>query len=172
MPTKTPAIPKNVRFPPDLYALIVNLCEKETKTFSEVVIDRTSKTFAESWEQTGNNIRLANYKIKAWEDFKLQKKKIRFKEIHKRKLVKLELKEKKRQEEEELDRNEFQRTLNDMKRIQDHLNGGTPIWISKNDPDVWLISDTDLDDDYRKLEKGKLNPELRDFYNENIQLLK
>ena len=172
MPTKTPGIPKNVRFPPDLYALIVNVCEKEKKTFSEVVVDRARKTFVESWEQTGNDIRLANREIKTWEDFKLHKKKIRLKEIHRRKLVKLELKEKKRQGEEELDRNEFQRKLYDMKCIQNHLNGGIPIWVSEDDPTDWLLSDDKPGPGFRKLPKGQLNDELNEFYNENIHLLK
>jgi predicted DNA-binding protein len=72
-----------------------------------------------------------------------------------RKLKEKELINNKKVEEEHKEKSKSEMLLNDMMRIQEHLNGGTP-----------------PEPDYRKLPKGELNPELLDFYNKNIGVLK
>ena len=61
-----PAIPKNLRFPQELYELIVKKSDKEKKTFTDIVIERLTLTFEEDWDYTGKLIKLANRKMEKW----------------------------------------------------------------------------------------------------------
>ena len=168
---KIPGIPKNIRFPQELYNLIENECREKKLTFSEVVVNRTRNTFEESWRQTGNDIRRANREIKILEAYKLEKKKIRLKEILKRKLKKMDDKAEIKQKEDEESMNELQNIIRDVNMIHDHLEGKVTICVNNHNPNDWLVSDTP-EPGFRKLEKGKLNNELQMFYNENIKYLK
>ena len=167
-----PAIPKNIRFPQDLYELIQKKCDKERKTFTDIVIERLILTFVEDWDYTGNLIRLANRERAKWDEFKIQQKKIRLKEIFKRKLVKMESEAKRKQKEDEESMRDFQNDIDDMKRIREHLEGKTAIWVNKTDPSDWIVGDVQSDPEYRKLPKGELTPELQKFYDRNQGLLK
>ena len=169
---KIPAINHSVRFPHNLYEIIRDEAEKKRIPFSEVVVSRTRKTFEENWEQTGNNIRRVNRKIRILEAEKLEQKKIRLKEILKRKLKKMDDKAEIKQKEDEDSIVELETIIRDVRMIHDHLEGKVTIWINNYDPNDWLVGDTRPYPDYRKLTKGQLNDELQVFYNENIKYLK
>ena len=169
---KKPALNHSVRFPHNLYKMIEDEAEKKRVSFAKVVVSRVRETFDESWEQTEMDIRRANREIAKWNVYKLQKKRIRLKEINRRKLKKMESEAKIKQREDEDSMMELQNVIRDVKRIQNHLEGRETIWINNYDPDDWLVDDEQPDSDYRKLPKGELNPELLDFYNKNIKYLK
>tara|TARA_B100000315_G_C14303750_1_gene463051 strand:+ start:226 stop:684 length:459 start_codon:yes stop_codon:yes gene_type:complete len=152
--------------------MIEDEAEKKRVSFAKVVVSRVRETFDESWEQTEMDIRRANREIAKWNVYKLQKKRIRLKEINRRKLKKMESEAKIKQREDEDSMMELQNVIRDVKRIQNHLEGRETIWINNYDPNDWLVDDEQPDPDYRKLPKGELNPELLDFYNKNIKYLK
>ena len=149
--------------------MIEDEAEKKRVSFAKVVVSRIRETFDESWEQTEMDIRRANREIAKWNSYKLQKKRIRFKEINRRKLKKMESEAKIKQKEDEESMIDFQNDINDMKRIQEHLEGKTTIWVNKTDPTDWIVGASDPD--YRKLSKDELTPELQKFYNRNRGLL-
>ena len=169
---KKPALNHSVRFPPNLYKMIEDEAEKKRVSFAKVVVSRVRETFDESWEQTEMDIRRANREIAKWNVYKLQKERIRLKEINRRKLKKMESEAKIKQREDEDSMMELQNVIRDVRRIQNHLEGRETIWINNYDPDDWLVDDEQPDSDYRKLPKGKLNNELQEFYNKNIRYLK
>ena len=166
-----PAIPKNLRFPQDLYNLIVKKSDKEKKTFTDIVVERLNLTFEEDWDYTGKLIRLANHKMEKWHAFKLRQKKIRHKEIYSRKVAKLELNEKRRKRKEEDALRQDQNRYNSIRLIKEHLEGRVSIWVNSTDPYDWLVGDTQPEENFRKLPKGELNTELLDYYNKNVSLL-
>ena len=166
-----PAIPQNIRFPQDLYELIQKKCDKERKTFTEVVLERVILTFEEDWDYTGKLIRLANHKMEKWHAFKLRQKKIRHKEIYSRKVAKLELNEKRRKRKEKETLQQYQNHCTSIKLIKDHLEGRVSIWVNNTDPNDWLVGDTQPEENFRKLPKGELNTELLDYYNKNVSSL-
>ena len=139
--------------------------------FSKVVVKRLRQSFEESWRQTGNDIRRANREIKILEAYKLEKKKIRLKEILKRKLKKMDDKAEIKQKENDESMNELQNIIRDVSMIHDHLEGKVTIWVHNHNPNDWLVSDTP-EPDFRKLPRGQLNDELQVFYNDNIKYLK
>jgi len=165
---KLPAIPKNLRFPQDLYNLIVKKSDKEKKTFTDIVVERLTLTFEEDWDYTGKLIRLANHKMEKWHAFKLRQKKIRHKEVYSRKVARLELNEKRRKSKEEETHKQYQKHCNSIKLIKDHLEGRVSIWVNNTDPNDWLVGDTQPEENFRKLPKGELNAELLDYYNKNL----
>ena len=168
---KLPAIPKNLRFPQELYELIVRKSDKEKKTFTDIVVERLTLTFEEDWDYTGKLIRLANHKMEKWHAFKLRQKKIRHKEVYSRKVARLELNEKRRKRKEEDALRQYQNHYNSIRLIKEHLEGRVSIWVNSTDPNDWLVGDTQPEENFRKLPKGELNTELLDYYNKNISLL-
>lgn len=167
-----PAIPKNIRFPQDLLELISNKAKKEGKTFTEIVIERLNLTFVEDWDYTCKMIKLANRKRDKWEQFKVDQKKIRLKQIMKRRIEKLDIEETKRKQKDHADVNKYSIVLNMVTCIQRHMDEEMPIWINDEDPDDWYSMATSPGIEYRKLEYGKLTDSLNDFYIEHIHLLK
>ena len=171
MSRKKPAINHSVRFPHKLYEMIHEEAEKKKVSFSEIVVNRTRDTFEESWGQTGSDIRRANREIKVLEAYKLEKKKIRHKEVLKRKLKKMDDKAEIKQKEDEDSIVELENIIRDVSIIHNHLEGKVTIWVNNYDPSDWLVSETS-EPDFRKLPRGQLNDELQIFYNENIKYLK
>jgi hypothetical protein len=92
--------------------------------------------------------------------------------IEERRVKKVELKRERELEAENTVTSESQKVLNDMKRIQTHLNGGTSIWVSEIDPTIWMFGEVQPEKNFRRLPKGELNSHLQDYYNEHIHLLK
>ena len=168
---KIPAIPQSVRFPHNLYEMIVDEAEKKRVSFSEVVVSRTRETFEESEEYIEKAIRLANRKSAKWKAYKQEYLRIRDRKVKRRKAKREEEEILMKQKEAEESRRGFQNDINDMKRIQEHLEGRVSIWVNSTDPNDWLVGDTQPEENFRKLPKGELNPELLDYYNKNVTLL-
>ena len=105
------------------------------------------------------------------EFFQTPKKRIRLREIHRRKLKKMESKAEIKRKKDEDSMMELQTIIRHVGLIHDHLEGKVTIWINNYDPSDWLVSDTP-EPGFRKLAKGQLNDELQVFYNENIKYLK
>ena len=168
---KIPAIPQSVRFPHNLYEMIVDEAEKKRVSFSEVVVSRTRETFEESEEYIEKAIRLANRKSAKWKAYKQEYLRIRDRKVKRRKAKREEEEILMKQKEAEESRRGFQNDINDMKRIQEHLEGIMPIWVHKTDPNDWIVGSMQSDPDYRKLPKGELTPEIQKFYDRNQGLL-
>ena len=159
-----PAIPKNIRFPQDLLELLSNKSKKEGKTFTEIVIERLTLTFVEDWDYTRKMIKLANRERDKWQQFKVDQKKIRLKQITKRRIEKLDIEETKRKQKDYADVNQYSITLKMVTCIRKHMDEEVPIWVNDEDPDDWYSVDKSPGIEYRKLEYGKLTDSLNDFY--------
>ncbi len=147
-----PAIPKNIRFPQDLLELIEKKADKDKKTFTDIVIERLTLTFEEDWDYTGKLIKKANREMNKWRNFKVEQKKIRLKQVTKRRIEKIEQEEEKRRQKDIADVNEYSVVLNNVTCIQRHMEGEVPIWVNDDDPDDWLSMVTNPGLEYRKLE--------------------
>ena len=166
-----PGIPKNFRVPQDLLALIEKDCDREKKTFSEVVIERLWLTFSDDWDFTGRMIEDANSQIKTLEGVKVRHKKVRLKEVKRRQAAKEEAKRQELEEAEATEDDKKARIINDMILLHDHIEGRRQLWVNDDDPTNFMWFSADPRPGYSKLPKGQLNKELLRFYNDNFHLL-
>ena len=166
-----PGIPKNFRCPQDLLALIEKDCDIEKKTFSQVLKERMWLTYSEDWDFAGRMIEKYNSQIKVLEDAKVWYKKVRLKEVKRRQAAKEEAKRQELEEAEATEADKKARILNDMRLLQDHIDGRRQLWVNDDNPMDFMWFSADPRPGYSKLPKGQLNKELLQFYNDHLHLL-
>ena len=166
-----PGTQKNIRIPFDLMDLIEDIRLKEGKNFTEFVVERLRLTFSDDWDFTGQRIKYANSRIKKWEDEKVFYKEIRLKEVKRRQAVKEEAKRQELGEAETTEADKKAIIINDTRLLQDHVEGRLQLWIKDDDPMNFMWFSAEPSAGYSKLEKGQLNKELLQFYNDNFHLL-
>ena len=98
------------------------------------------------------------------------------KDLHKLLLRRRALREEKlKGEEREVEdqaEHEIRVKIRHLEILRDHLEDEFRLWVNDEDPMDFMIFPDNPEPGYTKLPKGKLNDELNEFYNENIQLLK
>ena len=166
-----PAIPKNIRVPQDLLELIEEVCERERKTFTVVVIRRLWATFSEDWTFTGNKIKEINREIESLKCKKYQTKKIRHRMVKQRQNQRQEEKRRELEAVAEGEQHAIQIKTNYMNLLHDHVEGRKEVCVHINDPMDFMYFEGEPNPNYRKLSRGQLNPELLKFYNEHYHLL-
>ena len=166
-----PGIPKNFRVPQELLALIEKACDSDKKTFSEVVIERLWLTFSDDWDFTGQMIKYANSQIKMWEGAKVRHKEIRLKEVKRRQAAKEEFKRQELGEAEATEADKKEILINHIRLLQNHVEGRLQLWIKDDEPMNFMWFSAEPSAGYSKLEKGQLNKQLLQFYNDNFHLL-
>ena len=166
-----PAIPKNFRVPQDLLALIEKDCDREKKTFSQVLKERMWLTYSDDYDYAGRRIEDYNSQIKTWEGVKVFHKEIRLKEVKKRQAAKEEAKRQELGEAEVMEDDKKEILINHIKLLQDHKEGRLQLWVKDDDPMDFMYFDGEPNPNYRKLPRGQLNNELQQFYNDNFHLL-
>ena len=166
-----PGIPKNFRCPQDLLALIEKDCDIEKKTFSQVLKERMWLTYSEDWDFAGRMIEKYNSQIKVLEDAKVWYKKVRLKEVKRRQAAKEEAKRRELEEAEATEADKKARIIKHTRLLHDHIEGRQQLWVHIDDPMDFLYFDREPNPNYRKLQRGQLNPELLKLYDENYHLL-
>ena len=166
-----PGTQKNIRIPFDLMDLIEDIRLKEGKNFTEFVVERLRLTFSDDWNFAGQMIKYADREIKMFEDIKVFYKEILLKEEKRQQAAKEEAKRQELEEAEATEADKKARILNDMRLLQDHIDGRQQLWVNDDNPMDFMWFRADPRPGYSKLPKGQLNKELLQFYNDHLHLL-
>ncbi len=166
-----PAVSRSLRVAFDLDVLVNKIRDEEGKSYSKFVNERLRLALSDDWNFAGQMIKYADREIKMFEDIKVFYKEILLKEEKRQQAAKEEAKRQELEEAEATEADKKARILNDMRLLQDHIDGRQQLWVNDDNPMDFMWFSADPRPGYSKLPKGQLNKELLQFYNDHLHLL-